>query len=159
VSWMSGLPRTSETTRSTAGGAIRLSAQLFASICLTLTTCLFPSWASAVSPNGETLTCEAGQTANKDLGVCQDPTCGPGTQRDPTGETRACVAITCPPGEILVVRTCLPIPPPPPRCPNGSIGQPHHLSTGVTVIECPKTLPPPPPPKVTRPTPNAGLSH
>ncbi|MFI4973620.1 MAG: hypothetical protein ACHP84_03660, partial [Caulobacterales bacterium] len=75
MSWMSGLKRTSKIRTSAVDDSIRLHALFLASICLTLAMFLFPGRASAVAPSGETLTCEPGQTANTDLGVCQDPTC------------------------------------------------------------------------------------
>lgn len=154
MSWMSGLERAS-----------RRGTVLLASIGLTLAIAL-PASAPAAAPGGggETITCEPGQTANTDLGTCQDPVCGPGTERDPSGNTRYCVAIPCTPPMHLDPDTnqCLSTPPPPPpKCPDGSPGKLIHLPTGVTVIQCPKQLPPPPrhTPPVTTQTPNAGVRY
>jgi hypothetical protein len=99
--------------------------------------------AHAAAPGGgggETIDCEPGQTANTDLGTCQDPLCGIGTERDPTGQTRYCVTIPCGPGQFLLPNSnqCISWPPPPARCPGGSVGVVHRLSTGVTVISCPR---------------------
>jgi hypothetical protein len=96
--------------------------------------------ATAPGGGGETIDCEPGQTANTNLGTCQDPMCGVGTERDPTGQTRYCVTIPCGPGQYLLPNsnTCISWPPPPPRCPGGSIGVLHKLATGVTVISCPR---------------------
>jgi hypothetical protein len=132
----------------------QLPALLAAAICLTSTTLVAPTPAAAVAPTNTTVNCEPGQVANKDLGICQDPVCGPGTVRDPTDQTRACVAIPCP-GGTIIGNQCVVNPPPPPKCPNGGIGRLEHLSTGVTIIVCPKTLPPettnpPPPPPVNK---------
>jgi hypothetical protein len=99
--------------------------------------------AAAPGGGGETIECEAGQTANTDLGTCVDPVCGIGTERDPTGQTRYCVTIPCPRGQYLLPysNTCISWPPPPPRCPGGSIGVPHRLPNGITLIICPRRLP------------------
>jgi hypothetical protein len=116
---------------------------------------LHTNQALALEPTGETVYCQPGQTANSDLGVCVDPVCGPGTQRDPSGQTRYCVQITCPPGMVLDtnINQCVPnvYYPPGNKCPDGSMGQPYRLSNGVTVIKCPNPLPPPPRPTVRRP--------
>lgn len=128
---------------------------LLLGIGLVLTALLRTNQALALEPTNETVNCLPGQTANSDLGVCVDPICGPGTQRDPSGNTRYCVQISCPPGMQLDpnIQQCVPVHyfPPGNRCPDGSIGQPERLSTGVTVIVCPHQLPPPPPPRVKLP--------
>jgi hypothetical protein len=119
-----------------AAGAAALALTLFVTVAS-------PASAAASSSGGETINCEPGQTANSDLGACVDPVCGAGTQRDPTGRTRSCVAISCPPEEHLQGQTCVPnFVPPNNKCPDGSVGSLHHLSTGVTVLDCPKQLPP-----------------
>ena len=144
---------------------IRVSAALLATLCLASAMLLVPIRASAVAPTGtgDTITCEPGQTANTDLGICQDPLCGPGTQRDPSGQTRYCVPISCPPGMSVDSTThqCLSTPPPPPVCPGGGVGHYETLSTGVRIVVCPKPVQPPPytPPHVTTQVPNATLSH
>jgi hypothetical protein len=93
---------------------------------------------------GQTETCLPGQTANTELGTCQDPVCGPGQVRDPTGQTRYCVNITCPPGENFNtdINQCVVNPiPPPPKCPDGTVGIVIHEPNGISVVECPKSLP------------------
>lgn len=126
--------------------AARALANVAGALAMTLamTAVLAPATrAAAPGGGGETISCAPGQTANTDLGVCVDPVCGVGQERDPTGQTRYCVAIPCPPGQHLLqgTNTCVSTPPPPPRCPDGSVGTPHRLSTGVTIIDCPKQLP------------------
>ena len=162
MSQMSGLERAKNTRASTGGDNLPRSRIVLATICLGLAMILSPTPASAVAPNTETITCQPGQTENSNLGTCQDPTCGPGTQRDPSGNTRYCLPISCPAGETYDANAnaCLsPPPPPPPKCPNGATGQYEKLSTGVTVIVCPKTLPNHPPPVTTTRPPNAGVGH
>jgi hypothetical protein len=119
------------------------------------------AFAAESTGGGETVSCLPGQEANSDLGICTDPVCGPGEQRDPSGNTRYCVPMKCPPGMVLDsdINQCVPSNPPPNyKCPDGSQGQPHKLSTGVTVIECPKTLPPPTPPLTPPKLPKGELS-
>jgi hypothetical protein len=92
---------------------------------------------------GQTETCLPGQTANTELGTCQDPVCGPGQVRDPTGQTRYCVDITCPPGESFNsdINQCVVNPiPPPPKCPDGTVGLVIHEPNGISVVECPKSI-------------------
>jgi hypothetical protein len=98
--------------------------------------------ADAPGGGGETISCEAGQTADSDLGTCVDPICGVGTERDPTGQTRYCVAIPCGPGQQLLANsnTCISWPPPPPKCPDGSIGIVQRGPSGITLIVCPRHI-------------------
>lgn len=110
-----------------------------------------PNTAAAESSGGggETVSCLPGQEANSNLGVCVDPVCGPGTQRDPTGQTRYCVAITCPPGETFNtdINQCISVNPPPNHmCPDGSQGTLEQSGTGISAVVGPKSLPPPTPP-------------
>ncbi len=121
---------------------------------LILAVVLYASQGFALEPTNETVFCLPGQTANSNLGICVDPICGPGTQRDPSGNTRYCVPTSCPPGMQLDpnIFQCVPVHyyPPGNRCPDGSLGQTEQLSSGVTVIVCPNPLPPPPPPPKVR---------